>query len=426
MEVYMKKIAFIGIVIFLVLFMVTCEEWFPGDGDVIVGYTDVVYSEDGTMVTVYLDGVKVPVTKAQRAMTLNLAKMAYDYIEVIFVNVAGDVARASWELGQSAGISGVTRGLDYLTPGSTHTPSAHVATNGKALMFAGKKDGKTLLGIGNIRDVDHKASAAGPLNNTAASNWVTKIESDTECVTFYLDAIRTGLKAKPSEDTNYGYDLKVTDNSFTSTDTDLNALFIEAKRSSLGNLAYPLYPLPDPENTATIPPPVWTGYQAEYDFFGGAVIYAAYIHLRNLPVIQTRFPRYLDGGRYLQLKANVDTDSTVKLDRTTASYPASMTFTYATYPDASILPVLVPKIPLVITPIGSGVFSFNIEIPVIMETDKGADNAGPRAEIWRIRTGLGSEFYSIDDGASSGGCVLMGIGIKSLDWIEIEWEWLPN
>jgi hypothetical protein len=418
MEVSMKKIAFIGIVIFLVLFMVTCEEWFPGDND-IVGYTDVVYSKDGTMVTVYLDGAKVPVTKAQRAMTTNLAKMAYDYIEVIFdTGVTGGLARASWELGQSAGISGVTRGINYLTTGAGHTPAGTAAP--KALMFAGKKDGKTLLAVGNIRDVDHKAAAGAP-ELSATGGWLTTITSDTECVTFYLDAIKTGLKASNDDDIAYGYDAKVTLASFESSDTTLDDLFKEAKRSSLGNLYYPLYPLPNPEAIAG---PDFQDYPASYKFDGGADIYAAYIKLRGLPVIQTRLPRYLDGGRYLQLKSNIDTDSTVKLDRGT-TYPSTLVITPGAYPLAGALPPLVPTIPLLIKPIGSGVFSFNIEIPVVMLTDQGADNAGPRAEIWKIRTGLGSEFYSIDDGASSGGCVLMGIGVKSLDWIEIDWEWLP-
>jgi len=33
--------------------------------------------------------------------------------------------------------------------------------------------------------------------------------------------------------------------------------------------------------------------------------------------------------------------------------------------------------------------------------------------------------YSLDDGLSAGGCVLMGVGAAALDWLEIDWEWVP-
>jgi len=107
----MKKIAITGLVIFLAMFVVTCDEGLP-KGEAEVEYTDVVYSEDGSTITLYLDGIGVPKTQAQRAITRDLAKMAYDYFEVVFIADSTPsslpvYARAQWELGQSAGISGV-------------------------------------------------------------------------------------------------------------------------------------------------------------------------------------------------------------------------------------------------------------------------------------------------------------------------------
>jgi len=77
-----KKILLIGIILILVIvFAGSCNEDIADEAE--IEYTDVVYSADGSQVSIYLDGAKVPVTKAQRAMTRDLAMMAYDYLEVV-------------------------------------------------------------------------------------------------------------------------------------------------------------------------------------------------------------------------------------------------------------------------------------------------------------------------------------------------------
>jgi hypothetical protein len=413
----MKKIAFTGIVIFLVLFMVTCEDWFPGNEE----YTDVVYSEDGAQITVYLDGTTVPLTKEQRAMSKNLSKMAYDFLEVIFIHDKGGtddvVARASWELGQSAGISGVSRagaGVDYAWNGGI--------TGTQALIFVGRKDGKTLLGIGKIQQVDRepKAFLVDPDDGyiTPPTDAITLVTEKSQSVTFWVQSIKTGLligdeKIGGTSD----IEQRVAADSFithvqTPPTPPTDPIRVNATRSPLGNASYPLYPLPIPVRGAASPFN-WTTHPAAYTFAGAAETYKGSIVLTdpvNPVLVERRFPRYLDGGRYLAPKSNIDTLSEVILDETTYGVPTTTN--------------LNPKIPLIFTPIGYGIFSFYIEIPCYMITDDEATNSGPDAEIWKIRTGLGSELYSIDDGVSSGGCVLMGVGVSSLDWLEIEWEWV--
>jgi len=130
----MKKILFAGILILIAVFAVTCDAGPAGEAE--IEYTDVVVSKDGSQITVYLDGVTVPVTKAERAMTRDLAMMSYDYLEVFFQNSNG-IARSAWELGQTAGISGT--GLRIATSNYGQFTGTLAANLQYACLFAGKK-----------------------------------------------------------------------------------------------------------------------------------------------------------------------------------------------------------------------------------------------------------------------------------------------
>jgi len=422
----MRKLILAGITVLLATFFVTCDALtFPG-GDDVVEYTDVEYSEDGSFVTVYLDGSKpVPVTRAQRAMTTNLAKMAYDYIEVLFVNGSGATqirARSVWELGQSAGISGVDRG----TAGAGVNYSYVSGDTPLALMFVGRKDNKTLLGIGQILQVDRLPKMKVPYDFTGPGgfpvidtpvppgtppSYTAYIDEDTRSVTFWVEAVKTGLLIKDEAIPNA---LEIAFDSFPGKATDTN-IRNKATRASINNsrASFPLYPLPLPTGTPVVlPDPV----KAQYIFGGGAETFKTEIILddNSLAVAEKRFPRYMDGGRYLAPQSNVDTETTVEIDASYTDYDN--------------------KVPLVFTlkPLSYGIFSFYVEVPVYLyirtvpgdEENTAATNGGPDAVEWKIRTGLGSELYSLDDGRSSGGCVLMGVGVSALDWLEIYWNFL--
>jgi len=474
----MKKQIFAGFVILIVLFFVTCDGFLPKDGDE-VEYTDVVYSEDGTQITLYLDGVGVPKTRSQRAITRDLAKMAYDYFEVVFITLDASsdpvAARAQWELGQSAGISGIVReptgkkGQDYKWEvNATNYPTGKDAN--VALMFVGKKDDKTLLGVGQIGEVDHSASFVVSASVTAPPGWAdavadtaanytgaftTGINSATglpntifayirpssSSVTFYVEAIKTGLLiGKETEGVGSTHNaIDALTDSFQyngNGDVDPSPITLgttgwgdrvgHSKRQApnIGSKAlYPIYSLPEEKNDVQVATYTIKGAAQLASFATGirynadAVISDGSTGFIGGPgiVIERRFPRYLEGGRYRQLKENVDTDTTVEVNTDYTGYNAVVAA--GTY--------LNPVVPLKFTTKGTGVFSFFLEIPVYMIRKTQGTNSGElQPIIWKLRTGLGSELYSLDSGKGSGGCVLMGIGDIDLDWLDIYWEWV--
>jgi hypothetical protein len=386
MEVYMKKIAILGIVIFLVLFMVTCEEWFPDVEE--VEYTDVVYSKDGSRVTVYLDGVGVPLTKEQRAMSTDLAIFAYDYLEVVFSGPTV-LARAVWELGMPAGISGVERDEDYIVSGST-----------PAVLMVGRKEDKTLLGVGKIGDVDRQLESDYTGVNSdypTGPGPFTEVTSTSTSVTFWVEAIKSGLE--------------VTDDT-AATRPDFNSfkngagLFTSTRQAwskVTGATKYPIYNV-----TASTTAGSYTFYGAAADVDLKKVVKAS-----GHAVAFRRMPRFLDGNLYRSPVSAYDF-----LSRVDAG--ANQTL------DGNINNV----IPLEFTIRGSGLFSFYIQMPVYAIKKTDADNVttgnpGFKPIIWVIRTGLGSELYSLDDGFANGGCVLISTGTQgAAEWLDIYWEWM--
>jgi len=171
-----------------------------------------------------------------------------------------------------------------------------------------------------------------------------------------------------------------------------------------------LYSLPQPKDiTSGLPADGYPLQWASYKFFGGANSFKTQIRLVSVTV-ERRLPRFQDGGMYYAPKnSNFDIKSLVAVDNYSGTAKG----------------VFVNPIPLEFQVKGNGVFSFYLEIPVFMLSDDAATNNGPAAEIWKIRTGFGSELYSLDDGVDgAGGCVLMGVGNTGADWLEIEWDWL--
>jgi len=379
----MRKFLFAGMVVLIALFMGTCEDGIPEND---LEYTDVVYSDDGSRVTLYLDGVGVPVTNAQRAMSTRLSKMAYDYLEVIFLN-STVIARAQWDLGQSAGISGVVRPENYGYGDGTKTDKI-------ALLAVGRKEGRTLLGIGQIAAVDDSDIVANSYVSATGmpTTIVSTVNEDSKSVTFYVEAVKTGLIVKTP---TTGADVTTVD-SFLKTGEAGGAAWADSSHTKLGSSSYiPTYPLPDTAG-ATL--------DAQYKFFGAPKTYSKQL-VGDKVVAQPRFPRYQENGRYRQIQATIDMKTTVEGELNSS--------------DDSIVDLL-------FTVKGSGIFSFYIERPVVMLTSGKGTNTGELPPVnWKIRTGLGSELFSLDDGVSGGGCVLMTIGkIELEDWLEIQWEWL--
>jgi hypothetical protein len=400
-EVFMKKILITGIVIFFALFMVTCEADLA-EGE--IEYTDVVYSPDGSQVTVYLDGATVPVTKEQRAMSRELAMMFYDFIEVIFVSTT--TARASWELGSPAGISGVNRGG---TAGGINYGAVS-----EACMFVGKKSDKTLLAIGSVTSVEPQGTS------------ITHIGTEARSVTFTLAALETGLQiyddpaaGATNVDGIYFSSFKFTGASGAYNTDWSNLTATNSTRETLGGIGYPMYSLPKLDSgTATITATYTISSRGTFNNYKPAIRHIISDGPPEIkPVVQKRVPRFMYSGAYLEPKNHIDTSTKVVFGNGYTSLADGAAFN--------------DTIPLEFT-VGTrstGVFSFQFQIPVYMvnQINSGAGFvAGGTDPIrWYIRSGLGSEYYSLDDGASSGGCVLMNVGSAgSTDWLDIYWDWL--
>jgi len=188
-----QKLVFYAVLAVLAIFLFACKPFASGDYDESgvdeITYTDVVYSQDGKSLTIYLEGT-VPVTRSQsRALSLKLAKLGHDFFEVAFAykNDIGQltIARAAWETGQAAGVTGVYRtesGVDY-----SNVRNVGGMSNGQAsaVIFAGKKSDKTLLAVGRLMAVDGIGSINPPVSPP-------NITTATRTVTFAVDALEGG------------------------------------------------------------------------------------------------------------------------------------------------------------------------------------------------------------------------------------------
>ena len=412
-----KKIAFFASIVLLVLSLVTCN-FGQSASDLPVEYTDVVYSADGTQVTLYLDGVGVPVTQSQRALTTKMAKMAHDFYEVVFWAKVGTddiVTRATWEIGQSAGISGLYKGTNP-TAGIMYAPIALPPISGfygLTCLFAGRKADKVLLAFGYMTHVD---------GSTSNPPWPT-ISSSTKSVTFTVDAIKTKLYLDdnlvvdedgdtwsfPSFVTASGDAPFYSNTNLANTKGDNNEW---AEYVSLGGVQYPYYKLPKTDD------PV----RARYLFFRQTTYYnLGHIRLINDGPIRTeaiiREPRFLAGGRYYYVQA-AKIDTGTKIDFITSFF---------TDGNNAELVLQTTGIHFIFDTSNSqgGIFSFTFRIPVYNLTrDTSVDGTG--FTTWYVQPGFGKDLYSLDDGKyGSGGCILMGTEDFGGEMIDIFTDDMP-
>jgi hypothetical protein len=410
----MQKIASTGIAPFLALlfvtFLATCdlERWNPaGAGEI----TDVVYtvSPDGKSagLTLYFDGEGVPVTANERAMNLDLAKMAYECFEVVFEAANGNVARAAWELGSSAGISGVYRtdaGVDYQFDNSVYgtTPAA---TQG-ALLFTGTKTG-TLLGVGRIIKVDGGAiiPKGAPVNITTA----------TKSVTFELDALKARLVVSPTTLSS----LLLMNESPNVNDSYTSYTNLPNCGVTINGVKYPLFAYS-------------SGKYYRYAIWGGVTTYWSGIKFRDFTkykddIVKMRTPRYIKDGKYFYPKFNMS-NSEMKLN---LDYFTATTISDYFADDGPLRPLHLYNyqgadfnIPLVLEEAPGEVdciLSFCIEVPVYLMNKADAANYGPAAKTWYVRSGVARDLYSLDDGLGSGGCVMMVSDTSFSGWGKV-WE----
>jgi len=476
------KTIFAGLLIFLALSLVTCDLDLPGitPNSEKVEYTDVVISDgpNGTRsITLYLspEGVAedakpgpetygVPLTQQQRALNLAMAKRSHDYFEAVFIS-PGIVARAAWEIGQAAGIRGVHRGVNYAaTDFSTATDAA--------VIFVGRKIGGgaegTLLGVGYLSHIDGMA-ITGVANLPPGTPPFTVangiVGTDTKSVTFTVSALETKVGF------DFGADSLVTGaaglagrDSFLSAagaatfpdkiDPDnINAGNSMAGLATFKNDAtYTMFGLPEyneaaagnsshPVNSTKTPVPqvnaVWANYtigglaltttqlaengngnEGYYSATTGLNLANAVLHypagtgIDNFQVIERVAIYRTLGQTHDVTEADLDPVTTVHVN---SSYSAA-----DDTPFVSVIPLVFE-----IHKRSGGAFAFTFQTPVyaLAKATTGgpalSTNGGLDAIQWYIKPGHAQDQFILDNGQTSGGAVLMGVGVGSLDWLEI-------
>jgi len=415
----MKKtaLAVLLVILALSLSLVTCEDFLMGlntkGADDELDFVDWEYEElpDGrSELTVYLDGTVVPVTettgkpKQNRALGLQLAKMSHDYFEVVFASGAV-VARATWEIGELAGISGVARspGVDYSAVSTASAASA-------STIFVGRKQTMTLLGVGYLTHINKVAITSGQL-----------LTSADKSVTFTVSpliakiGITTGAPAQAIPDSSF----QTASRTATHAVTDISEANTEGIIINLGGMDYPLFNLPEYSTTAgavnVIPATyIIDGLTTTAAAFPGASFNTLLPAVKYVagPEVIKREPRYISGGQTWYAKAQIDFGATE--------------VAIGTYVSPGVTPVaggdFYNRIPIVFTlsQASNGIFSIVFSVPVYAMTTAESTNApGTFNEVWHITPGYGQNLYNLDSGFDSGGCVLMGINVQSLDWLEI-------
>jgi len=170
----MKKMYFVAAAILLAVLIAGCDVIGAPEAPAssVVGYTD-----DGQP----LVSLNVGISGSDgRALTTTLAQAGVDFYEVIFVK-AGTPYRISWRGDTAVGRIVVPTG-DYDNTGTEF-----------AYMFAGRRDTKTLLGVGLLTGA----------NGTKPTQPATEIVGDTTEVTFTVTALTTDITATSTFSAKY-------------------------------------------------------------------------------------------------------------------------------------------------------------------------------------------------------------------------------
>jgi hypothetical protein len=465
-----RNLGFLGVIlaVLLVFGLSNCDGLLGPEKADVEEYTDVEYLTDsaGNLkgITLYLDGVGVPTSQAQRALHKNLAKMSHDYFEAVFVGDTDGttVARAEWEIGYNAGIRGVYRtqdGVDYSVTNRAAfaASSPGTAGTGAATVFVGRKDG-TLLAVGILTHVDDPTGASGAGDWQTLSNGVDLrgnhgdgtglrlLTTSSRSVTFTVGALYTRLGRGL---TSGAYDTAITSwvdkdgtvagtpnyENFTSfvtnalsavdlaadpvvyNDTaDPSLLLTEVYTTVINEVLYPLFNIRMERGRQTVD--TRTVYTVGLDNSaplapGGEFVAFSNEHLAGMMlagvgVAGVRVPRMLHRGVNWDVQAEVYTG--VKVAMTSNQTVVLNTTTFD------------PVIAITITtsnPVGEGIFGLHFKVPVFAITNAESTNGAANHMTWYVKTAYGSNFYNLDDGLNAGGLVLMSIDVVSLDWLEI-------
>ena len=376
-----KKLVFIAALIIPASFFLTCDNHLsPNVYDPPVVDRPVNTGDDSYTVTVYLDGS--PPVLYSRALTKDLAILGHDYFEVTFVRrVSGGliIARAAWEKGHAAGVSGVARGVDYryTSVEAADENNGGVAAPGAALLFVGKRSDRTLLGVGQLTGTDDGGSSS------------TFISANTRSVTFTVKALKAGARRNESVSSSdfltggsvNGY------NNPNVTDTHI-------KNAIIVNRVFPLYNLNINQTT-------YARYSIDVGGFEDGIFTAGPLTLAQVSGTYRLTPRYPIGAGGEHEKFLTPTGALI-LDNNTIVMPENNQSAGVAFNNHVLFSFNT------VGTTNSSIFAFAFEIPVYPLTNADSRASG---DLWYIRPGYDTYLYDLDDGmGGTGGAILIGIG----------------
>jgi len=365
-------------VILLTLLMAACN---PFESDELKNedeqFTNVEYSDDGKSVTIYLDG-SAPV-RANRSLNKWIAQLGYNFFEVTFCYNDGGtnkIVRASWELGEPAGISIPREMRDNVNYYGTNKVGIPATGQGTAVLFVGEKSDKTLLAVGTLSKIDNTDI------NPSGTNLITL---GTTKVTFDLNALKAGVATTLGSDGNYG-----SFNTINYTQGTISNL-----PGQISNKDFPYFHLnPNSSVTARYKFSFQAALTHDYSFYRPAIIYAGgatasiirpqWIFPPNIEKYESIYPF----SNTIETTTFVDVTYPVSTD-VNDEFTGTMLFTIRTAAEPS------PAIAALV-----------LRVPVYAVTSTDAPLG------WFIKPGFGNYHRELDNGEQEmGGAVLLGIGI---------------
>jgi len=404
----------------LILPILTCTLFVPDEEEYEPTYTDVVYSDDGRSVTIFINGTTPVLQNESRALSRDLAMAGHDYFEVAFWHPHTDtIARASWGMRDAAGISGVYRtsgGIDYRfvsdNSASSGTAVPLTSAQGAAILFVGKKSDKTLLAVGKLVAVD----------NGSGNIPSTMITADTISITFQVDALKSGVVSPvglnfPTTGPNQ---TAIANSSFMtaskgSNHHDISAANTDVRSYTIGGLQFPMFKLTQSilemcgEYTFRIQsdvPPSKAGFDA---YTGGIILAQDRLDGKGAVYTENKQPRYpLQGGEFQGYSLRLD-------DRTVIT-PINNFMPHAPGPFAGE-PFQNPVRLCFDTSRTENGSAFSLVFwapvhPLRMPGGLAVDGSpGPAPGMWVIRPSYDSYALDLDDGrGGTGGAVLISTG----------------
>jgi len=411
----MRK-AFLRFSILIPLFALVLAGACENDQPVYVDETapNVVYSSDWRLITIYLNGIVplnvktgVPNEPKDRAMTVDTARWGFNYFEVVFY-YKGITSIDKWEIGKRCSVDGIYRngpGIDY---SAVNMESVEGTDNGCALLFAGRDNDKSLLGVGKIVFVDDEPGAV--------------IKESSLSVTFEISAF-TGGVAFDAEKSSFLTNTGNNDEVSPENTKIINAL--------LGSKRFPLYVLPCLKTVKA---------QYKFGISNGKddILYTDEEKLENPNDVYNYNDEYNGTyGDWSQYEKSIIIVGAGKADKRKARYPAGNGhYFYPRYGEdqttivnitnnSAIGEYFVNTVELEIDtrstyntakPEDNGIFTFAFSIPVYPLS---AELSSGVEDCWYIRPAYSSAYYNIDNGitgnmvniSNNGGGVLIGVGV---------------